>query len=62
MPALDAVWVSTSTDVHARQTLDAVERGLHVLCEKPLSTDLVEVRIQTLKLLFFSVRKALAHA
>lgn len=62
MPALDAVWVSTSTDVHARQTLGAIQRGLHVLCEKPLSTDLAEVRIQTLRLLFFSVRKVLAHA
>lgn len=45
MPSLDAVWVSTSTDVHASQTLGAIERGLHVLCEKPLSTDLAEVRI-----------------
>lgn len=45
MPSLDAVWVSTSTDVHASQTLGAIEKGLHVLCEKPLSTDLAEVRI-----------------
>ena len=44
MPGLDAVWVSTSTDVHASQTLGAIEKGLHVLCEKPLSTDLAEVR------------------
>ena len=44
MPGLDAVWVSTSTDVHASQTLCAIEKGLHVLCEKPLSTDLAEVR------------------
>ena len=41
---LQAVWVSTSTDVHAIQTLKGVERGLHVLCEKPLSTDLAEAQ------------------
>jgi len=43
MPGLQAVWVSTSTDVHASQTIAAVEKDLHVLCEKPLSTDLDEV-------------------
>lgn len=42
-PGLQAVWISTSTDVHAMQTIKAVEKGLHVLCEKPLSTDLNEV-------------------
>ena len=40
---LQAVWISTSTDVHASQTVKAVEKGLHVLCEKPLSTNLEEV-------------------
>lgn len=42
-PGLQAVWVSTSTDVHASQTLAAIAKGVHVLCEKPLSTDLAEV-------------------
>ena len=42
-PGLQAVWISTSTDVHASQSLAAIEKGLHVLCEKPLSTDLAEV-------------------
>lgn len=42
-PGLQAVWISTSTDVHAMQTIKAVEKGLHVLCEKPLSTNLDEV-------------------
>ena len=41
---LQAVWVSTSTDVHAHQTIAAIEKGLNVLCEKPLSTDIEEVR------------------
>lgn len=40
---LDAVWISTSTDVHAIQSMSAIAKGLHVLCEKPLSTDLDEV-------------------
>ena len=43
-PGLEAVWVSTSTDVHASQALAGIKHGLHVLCEKPLSTDLEEVR------------------
>lgn len=43
-PGLEAVWVSTSTDVHAIQTLRGVESGVHVLCEKPLSTDLEEAQ------------------
>ena len=42
-PGLQAIWVSTSTDVHARQALGGIKKGLHVLCEKPLSTDLEEV-------------------
>ena len=41
---LQAIWVSTSTDVHAIQTLKGVQQGLHVLCEKPLSTDLDEAQ------------------
>lgn len=41
---LQAVWISTSTDVHAIQSLSAIDKGLHVLCEKPLSTDLDEVQ------------------
>ena len=41
---LQAVWISTSTDVHASQSLAAIAKGLHVLCEKPLSTDLEEAQ------------------
>jgi myo-inositol 2-dehydrogenase / D-chiro-inositol 1-dehydrogenase len=44
---LEAVWISSSTDVHASQTLAGIKKGLHVLCEKPLSTDLEEVRTGT---------------
>ncbi|KAK8179498.1 NAD-binding Rossmann fold oxidoreductase family protein [Phyllosticta citribraziliensis] len=43
-PGLQAVWVSTSTDLHARITTAAIHKKLHVLCEKPLSYDLEEAR------------------
>ncbi|KAF7557547.1 hypothetical protein G7Z17_g550 [Cylindrodendrum hubeiense] len=43
-PGLQAVWVSTSTDVHASQSLAAIAKNLHVLCEKPLSTDMAEAQ------------------
>lgn len=46
-PGLQAVWISTSTDVHASQTMGAIKKGLHVLCEKPLSTKMDEVRAQS---------------
>ncbi|CAI6259691.1 unnamed protein product [Periconia digitata] len=36
---LEAVCVSTVTTVHAEQAIKAIEAGKHVLCEKPLSTD-----------------------
>lgn len=39
---IDAVVIASVTAVHAEQTLKAIERGYHVLCEKPLSID-VEV-------------------
>ncbi|RAH50447.1 Gfo/Idh/MocA family protein [Aspergillus brunneoviolaceus CBS 621.78] len=43
-PGLQAVWISSSTDVHASQSLAAIAKDLHVLCEKPLSTDLAEAQ------------------
>lgn len=38
----DAVVIATPNDVHAPMVLEAVGRGLHVLCEKPLGTNLAE--------------------
>ncbi|KAF2144884.1 uncharacterized protein K452DRAFT_244321, partial [Aplosporella prunicola CBS 121167] len=43
-PGLQAVWVSTSTDLHAPQSIAAIKKGLHVLCEKPLSQNMDEAR------------------
>lgn len=40
---LEAVVIVTVTKVHAEMSVRAVERGLHVLCEKPLSTDIKAV-------------------
>ena len=34
---LDAVVVATPDDLHCAMTLAAVERGLHVMCEKPMA-------------------------
>ena len=39
---LQAVVVASATAVHAEQAIKAIKLGLHVLCEKPLSTS-VEV-------------------
>lgn len=41
---LDAVIVASATSVHAEQAIKAIEKGYHVMCEKPLSLDLNIVR------------------
>lgn len=40
--ALDLVLIATPTDLHAPITLAALERGAHVLCEKPTAMDATE--------------------
>jgi predicted dehydrogenase len=42
--ALDLVLIATPTDLHAPITLAALERGAHVLCEKPTAMDAAEAR------------------
>ncbi|KAI1206296.1 NAD(P)-binding protein [Annulohypoxylon truncatum] len=37
-PGLEAVVIGTATSVHAEESIQAMEKNLHVLCEKPLST------------------------
>ena len=36
---IDAVVIATSNDSHEALTLTALDRGLHVLCEKPIATN-----------------------
>ena len=44
IPSLDAVIVSTTPNVHYAQTKAALERGLHVLLEKPMTFTTAEAR------------------
>lgn len=39
---LDAVVIATPLDVHARQTLDALDAGLHVWCEKAMARTIAD--------------------
>ncbi len=40
LDSCDAVYVCTWTSEHPRQVAKAIERGVHVFCEKPLATSL----------------------
>ena len=39
---IDSVYVATPPNVHAEQTIAAVESGKHVLCEKPMAINVAE--------------------
>lgn len=41
-PDIDAVYISTTNEKHYPQAMAAIERGKHVLCEKPLAMTLAE--------------------
>lgn len=43
-PEIDAVYISTTNELHRGQTLAAVKAGKHVLCEKPLAMTLADAR------------------
>lgn len=43
-PAINAVYISTTNDLHCRQALAAAKAGKHILCEKPLAISLDEAR------------------
>ncbi|MGI8595247.1 MAG: Gfo/Idh/MocA family protein [Solirubrobacteraceae bacterium] len=43
-PDLEAVHVATPVTMHAEMAIAAVQRGLHVLCEKPLASNVEEGR------------------
>jgi predicted dehydrogenase len=41
---LHAIVVATPDDLHYRMTMDALEAGLHVICEKPLASNATQAR------------------
>ena len=41
---LDAVVIATPDDLHRPMTMEAVNNGLHVLCEKPLALNATQAR------------------
>jgi 1,5-anhydro-D-fructose reductase (1,5-anhydro-D-mannitol-forming) len=43
-PDVNAVYVSTTNDLHAEQVLAAAAAGKHVLCEKPIATTVQDAR------------------
>ena len=43
-PDIDAVYISTTNDLHRDQMMAAAKAGLHVLCEKPLALNLADAR------------------
>lgn len=43
-PDIDAVYVSTTNQLHYQQTLAAARSGKHVLCEKPLALSLPDAK------------------
>jgi 1,5-anhydro-D-fructose reductase (1,5-anhydro-D-mannitol-forming) len=43
-PKVDAVYISTTNELHKAQTLGAAAAGKHVLCEKPLALTLDDAR------------------
>jgi predicted dehydrogenase len=43
-PALEAIYIAVPNHLHVEWSVKAIEAGKHVLCEKPLSTSVAEIR------------------
>ena len=43
--SLDAIYVSTPVNLHCEQVIAAAERGLHVLCDKPMALNPTECEL-----------------
>ncbi len=43
-PEIDAVYISTTNELHRDQAIAAARAGKHILCEKPLATSLEDAR------------------
>lgn len=43
-PQIDAVYISTTNELHKPQALAAAKAGKHILCEKPLAVSLADAR------------------
>lgn len=41
-PDLEVVYIATTNNVHAKQTIRCAKAGKHVLCEKPMATSITE--------------------
>ena len=41
---IDAVYISTTNDLHTHQCIAAAKAGKHILCEKPLATNVADAR------------------
>jgi predicted dehydrogenase len=44
VPNLDAVSIAVPNFLHAQIAIEALERGLHVMCEKPIATTLADAK------------------
>ena len=44
LPEVEAVFICTSTPAHAELSIAAAKAGKHIFCEKPVHTDLGEIR------------------
>ena len=44
VPNLDAVSIAVPNCLHAQIAIEALERGLHVMCEKPMATTLADAK------------------